>query len=582
MSVSNRDILRLWWQHTRGFRGTIVLVFLFVIIANIFQLVIPYVFKSFIDIFSQGYSTDVLPQVYRLLWILLGVELLTFAAHRIAEIIDAVNYPKINSNFLNRAQAALLSQEHAFFEKQQSGALARRVAQYADSFEAVYDRTMWTLAPTLVSIVFASVVLGLRHRSLAAILLGWAILYVVIVSRFSLQKMRIDKKRAAADRAATGILTDTVANHFLVRLLNSNRYEQKRYGEATESLANWQRRSWIMNTKLQAVQSLLMMAVEIGIMWIAIQAWRNGALVFSDFVLIQGYLSAIFMNTWNVGYAIRAVYESFADAKGMGDVFMRTNSVIDVPNAPALKLRAGEIEFTDVSFSYRTGITALTHFSLHIAPGEKVALVGSSGAGKSTVGKLLLRLYDPKSGTVSIDGQNLASVQQGSVRKQIATVPQDPLLFHRSVLENIRYARPNASKADVIDAAKSAQAHSFITRLPKGYDTIVGERGTRLSGGERQRIALARAFLQNASIILMDEPTSSLDSISEKSIQRALKKLFTGRTVIVIAHRLATIKEMDRICVLGRGSIIEQGSHTILSEAEKGTYRKLWQIQTSH
>lgn len=581
MSVQNRDILRLWWQHTRGFRGAIVLVFTFVVVANIFQLVIPYIFKNFIDVFSQGYSDSVLPQVYRLLWILLGVELLTFAAHRVAEIIDAISYPKLNSNFLNRAQAELLNQEHAFFEKQQSGALSRRVAQYADSFEAVYDRTMWTLAPTVISILLASIVLGLRHWSLAVLLLGWAILYVLIVSRFSLQKMKIDKKRAVADRTATGILTDTVSNHFLVRLLSSNRQEQKKYGQATEDLANWQRRSWIMNTKLQAVQSLLMMAVEIGIMWVAIQAWRNGTLVFSDFVLIQGYLGAIFMNTWNVGYAIRAVYESFADAKGMGDVFMRTNSVVDVSGAPLLKLRKGEIEFNNISFSYRPGMTALKHFSLHIAPGEKVALVGSSGAGKSTVGKLLLRLYDPSTGTVTIDGQNLATVQQGSLRKQIATVPQDPLLFHRSILENIRYARPNASKADVIMAAKSAQAHGFISRLPKKYDTVVGERGTRLSGGERQRVALARAFLQNASIILMDEPTSSLDSISEKSIQRALKKLFADRTVIVIAHRLATIKEMDRICVIESGTIVEEGAHHILSEAKQGTYRKLWQIQTS-
>lgn len=582
MSVTNRSILGLWYTHTRGFRGALVFIFLSVVVANAAQLGVPYIFKRFIDLFNQGYSDGIVPQIYWLLGALLGIELITFVAFRISELLDANYYPRLNATLLNLGHAALLRQEHSFFERRQAGALARRVAQYAESFESVYERVMWTLVPTFVNIVLVSIILGLRHWSLAALLLTWAVLYVTLIARFSIYKMTYDKKRAAADRAATGLLTDTITNHLLVLLQNGGQQERSSYSQATKKHAYWQRRSWMLNTALHAVQSLLMITIELAIMWVAVQAWKAGRLAVSDFVLIQGYLGAIFMNTWNIGYAIKTVYEAFANAKGMSEVFIRSNTVADSPLAPLLKLSSGEIVFSDITFSYRTGLTALKRFNLTIQPGEKVALVGPSGAGKSTVGKLLLRLYDPNQGVVMIDSQNISHVRQESLLQKIATVPQEPLLFHRSIFENIRYARPQARRAEVLAAAKSAQADSFITRLPKGYDTVVGERGTRLSGGERQRIALARAFLQNAPIILMDEPTSSLDSLSEKSIQRALKKLFKGRTVIVIAHRLATIKEMDRICVLERGTVVEEGAHHILSEIKQGTYRKLWQIQTDH
>lgn len=581
MSVRNQDILRLWFRHSRGVRRAFAVIFTCVIIANATQLGIPYIFKSFIDLFGQGYSSDLLPRIYWLLGALLGVEFITFVFFRLSEILDAHYYPKLNAQLLQTGHRAMLQQDHAFFERQQAGSLARRVTQYAESFETVYERVMWTLVPTAVNIVLVSVILGLRHWSLAALLLGWAVLYISLVARFSLYKMKFDKKRAAADRKASGLLTDTITNHFLVRLLGRLPHEERSYRQATHNLAEWQRRSWLLNAALQGTQSILMMTIEIVIMWAAIQAWRAGRLAVSDFVLIQGYLGSIFMNTWNIGYAIRATYESFADAKSMGKVFLRDNSVPDQAGAPRFRYQAGEIVFQDVSFSYRTGLTALKRFNLHVQPGEKLAFVGPSGAGKSTIGKLLLRLYDPDRGEIVIDGQNIATVQQDSLRRQIASVPQEPLLFHRSILENIRYARPTATKAEVIKAAQAAQAHSFITRLPKGYATIVGERGTRLSGGERQRIALARAFLQDAPIVLMDEPTSSLDSLSERTIQRALKKLFQGRTVLVIAHRLATIKEMDRICVIKDGRVIEEGTHQVLSELKRGTYQRLWQIQSA-
>jgi len=559
-----------------------VSVFISVVIANACQLGVPYIFKNFVELFSHGYDASVLNRAYTLVIGLLGVELVTFIFFRAAEFIDSTHFPKLNSHLLNIGHAALLRQEHAFFEKEPSGALARRVTQYAESFETVYERLMWTLAPTVTNIVLVSVILGSRHWSIAALLIIWALAYLVIISRFSLYKMQFDKKRAAADVATNGLLTDTVANHYLVRLLNRARFEENSYKRSTDDLAKWQIKSWLLNTKLQAAQSILMITIEAAVVITAIQAWQAGTLVFSDFVLIQGFLGLMFMNLWNVGYAIRAVYESIANAQSMGKVLLRAGRVVDIPQAPKLKIKTGQVEFQAVTFSYSSKQTALRNFNLTVQPGEKIAFVGPSGAGKSTIGKLLLRLYDTDQGQILIDGQNITQVQQGSLREQISNVPQEPLLFHRSILENIRYARPNASKAEVIAAAKAAQADEFITHLSKGYATVIGERGTRLSGGERQRVALARAFLQNAPIILMDEPTSSLDSISEKAIQKALKRLFHGRTVIVIAHRLATIKEMDRICVIKDGHIVEEGTHQLLTELKRGTYQRLWQIQTKN
>lgn len=297
-----------------------------------------------------------------------------------------------------------------------------------------------------------------------------------------------------------------------------------------------------------------------------------------DFVLIQSYLMTVFDRLVMINHQLRRVYDAFADAGAMAYILELPHQIADKKKAKALQVTEGAIAFSDVEFHFHADRPILQHFNLAIRAGERVALVGPSGAGKSTITKLLLRFHDVNSGEVLIDGQNIAHVKQDSLREAVSYVPQEPVLFHRTLMENIRYGRRDATDEEVIAAAKQAHCHEFISKLPLGYDTYVGERGVKLSGGERQRVAIARALLKGAPILLLDEATSSLDSESEALIQDALSVLMKGKTVIVIAHRLSTILSMDRIIVIEGGQVVAEGTHQELL-SQGGLYQKLWNIQ---
>ncbi len=322
-----------------------------------------------------------------------------------------------------------------------------------------------------------------------------------------------------------------------------------------------------------------MVCLEFGIFYLAIKLWQKGILTIGDFVLLQAYLITIFMRVWDFGKTIRSIYENLADAEEMTVILNTPHEITDIPKAKDLKVKKGKIEFKEVDFYYYQTRPVLKNFNLTIANHEKVALIGPSGAGKTTIIKLLLRIHELTAGTVLIDEQNITLVKQESLRENIGLVPQDPILFHRTLMENIRYGKPNASDEELIETAKKARCDEFIMALPEKYNTYVGERGIKLSGGERQRVAIARAILKNAPILVLDEATSSLDSASEKMIQEAIDELMKDKTVIVVAHRLSTIRKMDRIIVVEDGRIAEEGSHDVLLKRENGLYKKLWGLQ---
>ncbi len=322
-----------------------------------------------------------------------------------------------------------------------------------------------------------------------------------------------------------------------------------------------------------------MVALELLVMYLAVKQWYAGNLTVGDVVLIQAYIARIFDKLWETGRNIRTLYEALADANEMTEILLKPHEIQDEKGAIALNAKKGGIEFKNVTFGYFKEAMVLEKFNLAIAPGERIAIIGTSGGGKSTIIKLLFRFHDISSGKILIDKQNIAEVTQDSLRAAMAFVPQEPVLFHRSLMENIRYARPDATDEEVLEAAKRAHAHEFIESFREGYETLVGERGVKLSGGERQRVAIARAILKDAPILVLDEATSSLDSESEMYIQDALRELMKDRTTIVIAHRLSTIMQMDRIVVIDGGKIIEEGKHEELLKAQQGTYQKLWEIQ---
>ncbi|MBT3538673.1 ABC transporter ATP-binding protein [Candidatus Parcubacteria bacterium] len=322
-----------------------------------------------------------------------------------------------------------------------------------------------------------------------------------------------------------------------------------------------------------------MIFLEVGIFYVAISLWKDGILTIGDFVLIQAYLLRVFMKLWDVGRIIRRFYEHLADAEEMTEILDEPHGITDTKTAKPLEVTKGEITFKDVNFAYNQTRRVIHKLNTTIKAHQKIALVGPSGAGKTTVVKLLLRQNDVTSGKIMIDGQRISAVTLESLWKNISLVPQDPILFHRTLIENIRYGKPDATDEEVIEAAKKAHCHEFISDFPDQYETYVGERGVKLSGGERQRVAIARAILRNAPILILDEATSSLDSQSELFIQDALDTLMKGKTVIVIAHRLSTIMRMDRIIVIDEGKVIEDGKHEELISKKDGIYKKLWKLQ---
>jgi len=553
--------------------------FLLATIANTGWLIVPWGYKTLIDAVSTGALVE--KTMWLGVYLIVAGELITFVFFRLAEIVSVFAETKTIAHLNNLCYRKIINQSHTFFEKQHSGTIVRRVNQYLDAFVSLYEQLLWNFLGNLVLILGSIIILGKQNIYWAIALIVWALIYITFVWVATTYKQRYDLKVAKIDRRVAEQLSDTVTNSLTVRTSGAIGREISRYRGLTKKHAQNQRKSWSYDVIFEAIQGMFMFSLEFVMIYLTIRHWQTGTIVVSDLVLLQGFLLPIMVHFWSVARLIRRSYEALANAQSMTKTFIQPNEILDYPGATNLKLTAGLVDFRNVNFAYHQDKPVLHNFTWQIKGGEKVALVGPSGGGKSTITKLLLRLHDAQTGEISVDGQNIKDVTQQSLQKNISYVPQEPLLFHRSILENIRYAKPSASIAEVKEASKRARAHEFITNFPQRYSAVVGERGTRLSGGERQRIILARAFLQDSKIIIMDEPTSSLDSISEKAIQVALKELFLDRTVIVVAHRLATIREMDRICVIKNGRLIEQGTHASLNELEKGTYQKLWEIQGS-
>jgi ATP-binding cassette subfamily B protein len=405
------------------------------------------------------------------------------------------------------------------------------------------------------------------------------VIYMVSIYVFSQYKLGYDIKTADQDTKVTALLADTMSNSINVKLFSGQKSEADNFEKNTDKFSELAKIAWDFGNHANAFQGLAMIVLELVVTLFLVSSARAGNLTIGDFVLVQFYMGQIFGQLWGFGNNIKKIYQAFADANEMTLMLMEPHGIVDSSDAKILNVFSGKIQFQKIQFSYSKDNPILEEFNLEIKSGERVAFVGRSGAGKSTIIKLLLRFENVVSGKILIDGQVIQEVTQNSLRDAIAFVPQEPILFHRTLMENIRYGKSDATKDEVIAAAKAAHAHEFITKFPEGYDTYVGERGVKLSGGERQRVAIARAILKNAPILILDEATSSLDSESESYIRDALHNLMKGRTTIAIAHRLSTIRDADRIIVMEDGKIIEEGKHEELMKAESGMYQRLWDIQ---
>ncbi|KPH81294.1 ABC transporter ATP-binding protein [Bosea vaviloviae] len=464
-----------------------------------------------------------------------------------------------------------------------AGSTVRKITRGMWALDLLTDTILIALLPSVVVLVGSTVLLAWHWPAMGLVVLAGALIYVGVTVALSLNYVAPAARLANSwDTRLGGSLADAISCNPVVKAYGAELREDSR---AAEVLAKWAlrtRRTWVRGTTSGTAQQLVLLALRAAVIGLVIWLWANGqatpgdvAFVLTSYAVVHGYLR-------DVGQHVHNLQRSVNDMEELVAMHDQPYGVADVRGATAMAVTAGEIAFEDVTFHYGGHVQPLYRdFSLTIAAGEKVGLVGRSGSGKTTFVKLIQRLYDVTSGRIAVDGQDIAAVTQVSLRAQIAIVQQEPVLFHRSLAENIAYGRPGASLAQIEQAARLANAHEFIMRLPKGYATLVGERGVKLSGGERQRVAIARAFLADAPILILDEATSSLDSESEALIQEAMERLMLGRTTIVVAHRLSTVRAMDRIIVFDRGVVVEEGPHEALLQRENGAYRGLFEKQVS-
>jgi ATP-binding cassette subfamily B protein len=476
----------------------------------------------------------------------------------------------------------LAYQDYAFFANRFSGSVVTQASRFAKAYTTFTDTLIFNLLPQLFSVLIAIGIMTYYSPILGTtVFILWLVAIIIIVI-FALRRLPLRRTAVAKESEQIGELADTITNSLTVKTFAAEDREIKRYHHINEVRGNLFSQSWHRQVRnvwiIQAFCAVLQMTVFIG----GILAVKNGSLGIATFLLFQVYVFRIIDSISRSSFIVRQLEAIAGDGQEMAELLEQKPLVQDKSSPEASRISKGTIKFEAMGFQYQDGNkkeALFGTFDLNIAAGEKIGLVGPSGGGKTTITRLLLRFMDIQSGAITIDGQDIRGIKQQELRRAIAYVPQEPLLFHRSIKENISYGKPSATDDEIIAVAKKSFAHDFIKALPEGYDTLVGERGVKLSGGQRQRIAIARAMLANAPILVLDEATSALDSESERVIQKALWELMKDKTAVVIAHRLSTIQKMDRIVVLDEGKITEEGSHKALL-AQKGLYARLWKHQS--
>jgi ATP-binding cassette, subfamily B, bacterial len=542
------------------------------------MIVIPLIYKEIVDTVTER-SEDSYEKLGTLIVFLAFTILIYNIFFRFADYLLIKSQSKIIKDLQDYSLRKLENHSYTFFSNSFVGGLVAKTKRFIHAFETLHDQFVFHIWMSGIALLSSFLVLWRESWVLGLTFFIWLSFYAILIRFMVIWQIPKSLVSAKADTKTTSNYADIIGNILTVKMFGSSERELKRFEKITDDQEKKRSAAWLQQNFWNGMfQSITIGIFNVIIIWFVIDLWKKGIVPAGTIVLVQVYVLTSFNIVWAISRSIIRASSALTDADEMVKILSQEPSVKDPLIPEEIKITKGEIKFENVSFAYDTSNPVFEKLNLTIKPGEKVALVGHSGAGKTTIVKILLRFIDIQSGEIKIDGQNIKNVLQDDLRNQIAYVPQDPSLFHRSLRENISYVKPETCFQEIIDVAKKAHAHDFIENLPHGYDSLVGERGVKLSGGERQRIVIARAMLKNSPIIILDEATSSLDSLAEEKIQKALEKLISDKTTIVIAHRLSTIRKMDRIIVFDQGKIIESGNHEELV-AKKGTYEKLWKSQ---
>lgn len=581
IEVPLRKIFSWYWRVARKRGWWFAAGFLFyglgVTFANVFP---PIVYKNLVDIIVNGVGSVGSDDVWMWLWVLAGLRLVDFASFRIADVTLVFSQSRTLRDLAGFTFDNLQKHSYDFFSNRFSGSLVSQARRYVEAFVTLHDTAVFSVWINVIMFFGMFVSIFFFSPALAAFFLVSMTAVIVVIIPLLKRRWKYDELEAAEDSKVTGRLSDVITNALTVKMFSSSGYESASFLEHANAQERARRKSWWAFIVLSTVQNGLLTSLQLLGLSLSVWLWSRGEISPGTVVLMQTYLLSVFHIAWDLTHSFSRILKAFANAKEMVEIFELPPGIVDPEHPEACRIKEGNIEFRGIAFRYDGGDEVFRDFSFSVRAGEKVGLVGPSGGGKSTITKLLLRFADPQDGSITIDGQDIRNIRQDDLRARIAYVPQDPLLFHRSLRENIGYGRADASEEELLNASERAHAHDFIEGLEKKYETMVGERGIKLSGGQRQRVAIARAILKDAPILVLDEATSALDSESEHAIQLALGELMRDKTAIVIAHRLSTIRRMDRIVVLGeRGIVAEEGTHEELL-AHDGLYAKLWSRQT--
>lgn len=570
---SARTPLRFFFFVSRPFLKWAILASIFVIMGGIVGQSLPLFFKWIIEAVEIGDTN-------KALWLGLLFPVGVFVESVLGRISGFCGMFWTN-NVRRHANDVLvmhtLNHDYTFFSNRFAGSLLNKIRNVISGVDTFVHDWLWSILSIIVSVVVTFYFLFTVDIWLGISFVFFLVILILVNMWLSPEKRRRSQDQAALGSKISGRVADIFSNASVIRQYVGAQSEIQAVKNLSSQWFGAMQRSWSYSEMTQLLNAFLLFLFFAGSMYYLISGWGGNVAETAEVVFVIALVSSLAGRLTFVGRVMTNFARTVGEVEeGLSEILV-PYKVVDISNAPAITVPHGEIEWKNVSFKHGE-LAVFTDFNLTISSGQRIGIVGASGAGKSTFVSLLLRQHDIDSGVITIDAQPIHKVTQDSLRANIAIVPQEPALFHRTIKENIAYGKPEASDVEIEDAAKQAFAHDFIMTLPQGYDTLVGERGVKLSGGQKQRVAIARAMLKNAPILVLDEATSALDSESEVAIQRALESLMEGRTVIAIAHRLSTLRKMDRIIVLENGQIVEDGTHETLAQAG-GVYQRLWEHQ---
>ena len=581
--IGSRLLLPKLWQRLSPIlsknRGRVGLAVLCLLGAKVALMYIPFLLKALVD----GLDTD--PNQLAIQAILILV--LAYGAARLTttlfgEIRDTL-FGRVTEKAMHEISLSTFKHVHSldleYHLNRRTGGLARDIERGTEGISFLLRFFIFNIAPTLFEIAMVAIILWVNYGAqYALVVLVSVMAYGSFSFRATSWRTQYVREVNRADSDSQTRAVDSLLNYETVKYFNNEPFEAGRYDIALDIWEQARRKNRLSLFALNAGQALIIAVSQTLMLGMAALSVGAGDMSLGDFILINQFMLQLFLPLGFLGFVYREIKAALANIERLFNVLDERPRIAPHSAAPDLALSAGDIQFSRIEFAYRESEKVLKDFNLHIKGGQTVALVGVSGAGKSTVSKLLFRFYDPTQGVISIDGTDIKEINLPSLRQAIAVVPQDCVLFNDSLRENIRYGRPAATDSDIEQAVKAAHLAEFVERLPDGLDTLVGERGLKISGGERQRVAIARAVLKQAHILIFDEATSSLDSHSEQAVLKAFKALAGRQTTLVIAHRLSTIVDADQIVVMHAGSVVEQGTHSALLDAS-GKYAALWRAQ---